>query len=92
MDEAMLGNVAMKEYDTNTDTCCLVMNFMVLKFTQRTVAVYPYEGSCEPIKGVPIVSAATAYDDEQLGKKIILNINEGLYYVNKLNHSLINPN
>ena len=75
----MPGNEAMNECDTNADTCCLGMNFMVLKFTQRTVDVYPYEGSYGPIRGVPIVSGATAYDDEQSGKTIILIINEGLY-------------
>ena len=45
-----------------------------------------------PIVGVPIVSGATAWDDPVTGQTYILIINEGLYYGNKMDHSLINPN
>ena len=41
---------------------------------------------------MPIVSGATTVMDIITGTSFIVLINEALYYVNKLNHSLINPN
>ncbi|CAJ1938727.1 unnamed protein product [Cylindrotheca closterium] len=41
---------------------------------------------------VPMVSGATAYDCPQSGTMFILIFNEALYYGNRLDHSLINPN
>ncbi len=45
-----------------------------------------------PIENVPIVSAATAYDDPATGDTFILAFHEALYYGTKLDHSLISPN
>ena len=42
--------------------------------------------------GVSIVSGATAWDDPVTRQTYILVINEGLFYGNKMDHSLINPN
>ena len=91
LNEPARGTVAVNECDTNADTCCLGSNFIVLKITNRTVDVYPYDSSYKPIQNVPIVTGATAVDDEQ-GNTTILVINEALYYGSKLDHSLINPN
>ena len=68
------------------------MNFIILKYTNRTADVYAYDTSYAPLEGVPIVSGATAFDDTTTGLTYILIINEGLYYGSKLDHSLINPN
>ena len=54
--------------------------------------MYPYDTSYKPISNVPIVSGATAYDDPDTGYTWLLVINEGLFYGNKLDHTLINPN
>ena len=54
--------------------------------------MYAYIKDIAPIVGVPIVSGATAWDDPVTGQTYILVINEGLYYVNKMDHYLINPN
>ena len=54
--------------------------------------MYAYIKDIEPIVGVPIVSGATAWDDPVTGQTYILVINESLYYGNKMDHSLINPN
>ena len=82
----------MNECDTNADTCCLGRNFIILEFTQRAADVYAYIKDIAPVVGVPIVSGATAWDDPVTGQTYILVINEGLYYGNKMDHSLINPN
>lgn len=79
------------ELDSNADTCCLGSNFVILNYTRRVADVYSYDKSSKPIENVPIVSGATAYDDPS-GKTYILIVNEGLYYGEKLDHSLINPN
>ena len=83
---------ANNECDTNADTCCLGKNFVVLQATFRTADVFAYDTSIKPIENVPIVSAATAYDDPVTGDTVILVFNEALYYGNRLDHSLINPN
>ena len=82
---------AMNEADSNADTCCLGKNWIILQHTSRSADVYPYDEAMTPVKNVPIVSGATAYTDES-GTTFILVINEALYYGDKLNHSLINPN
>ena len=90
--EPIAGTLAENECDTNADTCCLGKNFVILEYTQRTADVYAYMKDIEPIVGVPIVSGATAWDDPDTEQTYILVINEGLYYGNQMDHSLINPN
>ena len=80
------------ECDTNADTCCLGKNFIVLNATYRTADVYAYDASIKPIENVPIVSGATAFDDPTTGTTLILVFHESLYYGERLDHSLINPN
>ena len=90
--EPEAGTIAANECDTNADICCLGKNFIVLEYTHRAADVYAYMKDIQPIVGVPIVSGATAWDDPATGETYILIINEGLYYGNKMDHSLINPN
>ena len=81
------------ECETNDDFCCLCKNLVVLHATYRTADVYAYNTSITPIKNVLIVSeASTAYDDPVTGSTYILVFNESLYYGERLDHSLINPN
>ena len=58
----------------------------------RTADVYPYDTSYKPIQNITIVSGATAWTSADDNITYILVINEALYYGNKLDHSLINPN
>jgi hypothetical protein len=86
------NTMAENECDTNADTCCLGKNFIVLTPTFRTADVYAYDASIKPIENVPIVTGATAYDDPVTGHTYILVFHESLYYGDKLDHTLINPN
>ena len=86
------GTSAKNECDTNADTCCLGKNFVVLQYTQRVADVYAYDKSIKPIENIPIVTGATAWYDTRSKQTYILVVNEALYYGNKLDHSLINPN
>ena len=83
--------MANNECNTNVDTCCLGKNYVILKNTSQTANIYAYDTSIKPLKGVPIVSIATVYDDLGTNTTYILVVNEALYYGNKLEHSLINP-
>ena len=85
------GTRAINEADTNADTCYLGTNFTVLHYTNRTADVYPYDASYEPVKSMLIVTGATTYHHPN-GEAYIIIINEALFYGNKLDHSLINPN
>jgi hypothetical protein len=87
-----VNTMAENECDTNADTCCLGKNFIVLSPTSRTADVYAYDTSIKPIENVPIISGATAYDDPITGNTYILVFNESLYYGQKLDHTLNNPN
>ena len=84
--------VATNECDTNADTCCLGTIFCILQYTNRKADVYAYDTNLKPTLYIPIVSGATAYDDHMSGNAYILVFHELLYYGNKLDHSLINPN
>ena len=90
--EPPAGTIAVNESDTNADTCCLGKNFIVQSYTNRTVDVYSYDTSAAPIQDVPIVTGITAWDCPSTGTTYLLVFNEALYYGNKLNHTLINPN
>ena len=61
--EPKLGTTASSECDTNSDTCCLGKNFVILEYTRRTADVYAYEKSLKIIEGLPLVNGATAWDD-----------------------------
>ena len=81
------------EMDSNADTCCAGASFIVISMTRRTADVFPYDSNnYQPIHNVPIVTAATAYDDPNTNETYILVLHECLYYGMKLEHSLLNPN
>ena len=60
--------------------------------TLHTADVYPYEDAYEPIANAPIITGANSWTHPIDQRTYILIFNELLYYWNKLNHSLINPN
>lgn len=86
------GGYGRMEMDTHADTCVLGINFVILEYSGRVCDVYPYSQDYEAIKDIPIVRGATAVQDQDTGETYILVINEGLWYGNRMHHSLINPN
>ena len=85
------GASGQNEADSNADTCCLGINFVVLSYTNRVADVYPYNDAYKPMTSVPIVTGATTYHHPN-GQSYILVINEALFYGTKLKHTLLNPN
>jgi hypothetical protein len=79
--------------DSHAGTCALGCNFVPLYFTGRACDVIPHNaGAHEPEQDIPNVCGATAFTCQQSGNTFILIINEGLYFGDKLEHSLLNPN
>jgi len=83
------------EMDSHADTCCLGMNFTPIYFTGKICDVSPFLSNLPSQQGVQICSGATAYDDgddDGDGGTYILVINEALWFGEKMQHTLINPN
>ena len=51
-----------------------------------------YSDVYEPVKNIPVVQSATAYHVNETGETIILIYNQSLYFGNRLDHALTNPN
>jgi len=86
------GKTAKCELDTHADTSVAGCNFRMCEFDGVTCEVVPFSEDYESTKDVPIVSAATAWTNEQTGETVILYFHQMLWYGGKLTNSLINPN
>ena len=80
------------ELDSHADTTVFGKNFLILHYTGRECDVMPYTDTYEAVKGVPIVSAATAWTSQVTGQTYILILHEGLWMGESMPNSLINPN
>ena len=80
------------ELDSHADTVVLGRNSVIISYTGRECDVSPYSDTYDAIKGVPIVSGATAWTCQFTGETYILVFHEALWMGDVLDHSLINPN
>jgi hypothetical protein len=78
--------------DSHVDSCVAGANFLAWDFTGITCEVLHFTDEYESMKDVPVVSAATAWTDDNSGETFILLFHQVLWYGNKLSHSLLNPN
>ena len=58
----------------------------------RTSGLYPCNALIKGFDFFLIFYAATAYDNPIMSKSIIIIFNEGMYYVESMYHSFIDPN
>ena len=79
------------EIDNHADTTCFGKNFRVISFTSEVCSVSPYLSEYDSITDIPICTAATAVELAS-GETIILEFGQGLWFGNRMEHSLINPN
>jgi len=86
------GNSGKCEMDTHADTCVAGCNFLMCEFDGTTCEVSPFTEEYQAMTNIPVVSAATAWTDIESGETVILWFNQILWYGDKLDHSLINPN
>ena len=80
------------ELDSHADTTVAGSNCTVLHYTGKECDVSPFRDDFEPIKNVPIVTAATAWQSPSSGQTYILVFNEALWMGDTMDSSLINPN
>ena len=79
------------EIDNHADTTCFGKNFGVISFTSEVCSVSPYLSEYDSVNDIPICTAATAVELDS-GETIILEFGQGLWFGDRLNHFLINPN
>jgi hypothetical protein len=65
---------------------------MACEFDGVTCEVTPFTDEYESMKDIPIVTAATAWTNQETGETLILIFNQVLWYGKKLTNSLVNPN
>jgi len=79
------------EIDNHADATCFGKNFRVISFTSEVCSVSPYLSEYNSVNDIPICKVATAVELDT-GETIILQFGQGLWFGDRLNHSLINPN
>jgi len=80
------------ELDLHADTSVAGANFRILEYTNPTCSITPFANSYKKKENVPIVKAATAYDDENTGTTYILILGKALYFGANVDASLLCPN
>ena len=80
------------DVDSHTDTIFCSSNCIVMDFTGKECDVAPYTDAYKTIKEVPIVQAATAYDNPEIGDTTIIILNKAIWMSATMYHTLVNPN
>jgi len=80
------------ELDSHSDTCGVNDVAKVLEIHGQVAQVSGFSDTMSPLKDIPIVKAALAFDVPETGEVLILIINQALYFGKNLSHMLINPN
>ena len=80
------------EMDSHADTIVCGSNCVIMPYTGKECDVTPCTDAYEAISNVPIVQAATAYDNPETGECTILIFNEAIWMGDKMDHTLVNPN
>ena len=90
--EMVVDHIAWTEIDNHADTCCFGPNFAIPYLTGVKCTVSAFSKEHETMQDIEVASAYTAYDNPDNGRTYILEFNEGLWFGNRMDHSLINPN
>jgi hypothetical protein len=80
------------ELDSHADAVVCGSNCVIIHHTGQECDVSPYTDTYESIKSVPIVQAATAYDNPETGETYVLTLNQAIWMGDKMSHTLVNPN
>ena len=79
------------ELDSHADTVCAGKEFVMFEKPDRYVDVHPYSEEYQPIKDIPITTAATVWTSE-IGDSYLLLFHEALFFGDRLDKSLICTN
>ncbi len=82
----------MCELDSHADTCVAGPNCIVVEYTDQLVNVSAFTDIHETFNDVPIVTAATAYDDPTDGTTYVLILHQAIYMGNKISNTILCPN
>jgi hypothetical protein len=63
-----------------------------LEFTNQVAEVSGFANLLNPLRDIPIIKAALAYDHLDTGETIVLVINQALYFGDQLDDIIIKPN
>ena len=63
-----------------------------MRFTGKECDVAPYTDAHETINSVPMVQAATSYDNPDTGETAIIIFNEAVWIAETMYHTLVNLN
>ena len=85
------NDVLPSEIDNHADTHCFGQNFIPFTWTDLVCSVSPFLGEYDATENVRICSGATAYTTAE-GETIILIFGQGLWFGERMDKSLINPN
>ncbi len=77
--------------DSHADTCVAGSNCVILESTNQMVSVSAFSDTHEVIHDVPIMTAATAYDDPDTGTTYILILGQSIYMGDRMQTSLLCP-
>ena len=80
------------ELDSHADTCGVNEVARILEYSGQVAEVSGFSDTMEPLRDIPIVKAALAYDEPLTGDTVILIVNQALYFGSHLSHMLFNPN
>ena len=78
--------------DSHADTCVGGSNCLLLEHDGGTINLSPYSGEYDSQKDIPIALVASLWIDPKDGAHYILIIHEALYFGDKVEGSLLNPN
>jgi hypothetical protein len=80
------------ELDSHADTCVAGSNCVILEETNQTVSVSAFTDAHKTFNNVPVITAATAYDDERTGTTYILILGQAIYMADSISNTLLCPN
>ena len=80
------------EMDTHADTSCAGANWKLMELSNTMCEVSPFLDSYQPVQEVPLARCGTVWTSQETGREYLLVGDQMLWFGNKLQHSLINPN
>ena len=80
------------DLDSHAETIVCGSDCIIMHFTGKECGVAPYTGAYETIKAVPIVQAATAYNNPETGDTTILILNKAMWMDETMDYTVVNPN
>jgi hypothetical protein len=90
-DDTQVGYLSRNELDTHADTSCACANWC-MELTGEICEVTPFHTSYTPMQAIPVAQCCTVYTLTQTGREYLIVCDQMLWFGQKLNNSLLNPN